>query len=254
MMGHKFAKQTKMRDGTVVEDPRLARLFEQDPKSRDFDIADKLTAPLTSKTWYGTLRLSQGNTEACTGNARTHDLAFSPNPLRLPNGQQFDEDFAQALYHLAQKYDQWPGEDYGGSSVLGAAKAALHLGFIGEYRWAFNIDDMLRAIATIGPVVCGTTWMNSMFDPLPTGELVIDPSSGEAGGHSYTFRGVIVGESTKIGKVGKDRNRKGVPLMRLTNSWFPWGINGECFVWADDYESHLMPDGDQCVTTTAFHR
>jgi hypothetical protein len=142
----------QMRDGSVVADPRLGRLKSFDPRSRAFNVADLLTAPLKGKTWSLKIYLDQLQTDACVGNGRTYDLAASPSPLRQANGLPFDEDFAQALYHLAQKYDEWPGEDYGGSSVLGGAKAAQHMGFIGEYRWAFNIDDMLRALATIGPV------------------------------------------------------------------------------------------------------
>jgi len=246
---------TQMRDGTTVEDPRLGRLVEFDERSRQYNVADLLTAPIKGRTWYGRVRLDQGQTSACTGNARTHDLAFSPIPLKNADGSPLDETFAQALYNLAKKYDEWPGENYEGSSVLGAAKAASALGFIGEYRWAFNIDDYLQAIATIGPGVSGTTWLNSMFYPRPSGELEVDPSSGEAGGHSYAFRGLIVSESAKTSIVGRGRNRKGIPLMRQTNSWDKtWGLNGESFIWADDYERYLMPQGDQCINTTAFHR
>lgn len=245
----------KMRDGSFVTDPRLGRLEQFDERSRRFNVADLLKAPVRGKTWYDRVRLDQGQTSACVGNARTGDLAASPMPLRKPDGTPFDEAFAQALYHLAQKYDEWPGENYDGSSVLGGLKAATALGFIGEYRWAFNIDDMLQAVATIGPVVVGTTWYNSMFNPLPTGEMVIDPSSGEAGGHSYMFRGIIVNEYYKSKLVGKGRNRKGVPLLRQTNSWgTSWGVHGESLFWADDYERYLMKDGEQSINTTAFHR
>ena len=244
-----------MRDGTVVADPRLGRLFEQDPKSRQYDVADLLTAPLKGKTWGCTIYLDQLNTSACTGNARIYDLAASPSPLRQANGLPFTEDNAQALYHLAQKYDEWPGEDYEGSSVLGACKAAQHMGFIGAYRWAFNIDDMCRALAEIGPVIVGTDWRGDMFAPDPWG--VISPTGSIEGGHSYIIRGIIVGEEYKASLVGGMAHvRKGIPLFRARNSWGQtWGVNrGEFLIWADDYERSLMPGGDQSITTLAFHR
>jgi hypothetical protein len=245
----------QMRDGSVVADPRLGRLKSFDQRSRAFNVADLLTAPLKGKTWSLKIYLDQLQTDACVGNGRTYDLAASPSPLRQANGLPFDEDFAQALYHLAQKYDEWPGEDYGGSSVLGGAKAAQHMGFIGEYRWAFNIDDMLRALATIGPVVVGTDWRADMFSPDPWG--VISPTGSVEGGHSYIIRGIIVGEAYKASLVGGMAHvRKGIPLLRARNSWgTEWGVNhGEFLIWADDYERVLMPGGDQSITTTAFHR
>jgi len=69
------------------------------------------------------------------------------------------------------------------------------------------------------------------------------------------FRGIIISDSAKTAIVGRGRNRKGIPLLRQTNSWGKsWGINGESFFWADDYERYLMKDGEQSINTTAFHR
>lgn len=248
---------TIMRDGTTVDDPRLGRLPSFDKRSKQFSIRALLPAQpvIKGRTWRLPILLDQGQTSACTGNARAHDLAASPSPLKQANGLPIDQEFAQQIYRLAQTLDEWPGEAYNGSSVLGAAKAAQKLGFIGEYRWAFNIDDMLAALATIGPVVVGTDWRNCMYDTLPSGELIVDPASKVDGGHSYIIRGVIVSEKHKAELVGKGRNRKGVPLMRARNSWGPsYGVNGEMLIWSDDYENHLMPGGEQMITTMAFHR
>lgn len=247
----------KMRDGSEVSDPRLGRLPEFDEQSRKYSVGDIISsnATIKGKTWYLPIYLDQEQTSACTGEARTYDLAGSPTPLRQANRLPFDQPFAQALYRLAQRYDEWAGEDYEGSSVLGAAKAAQALGFIGVYRWAFNMEDMLLALSTVGPVVVGTTWFNTMFYPQDNGVLTIDPSKGEAGGHSYIIRGVIINESYKKRLVGKARNRPGVALLRVRNSWgLTWGKKGECLIWADDYQNHLMPGGEQMITTTAFHR
>lgn len=259
----KIAQQTFMRDETVAEDPRLGRLKEFDERSRNFSIAPQVTPALKGRTWYMRLTLDQGvrlnvanwDASACTGFSRTGDLAASPNPLKLPTGLPFDNLFAFMVYKLAKTLDPWPGEEYEGSSVLAAAKASQKLGFIGEYRWAFNIDDWCAAISQVGSGIAGTSWFNSMFDPLPNGELVVDPSSGDAGGHAWQIRGIIVSEEGKKRLLGKGRNRVGIPLFRMHNSWGKeWGINGEAFVWADDYERYLMPGGEQMITTSAFRR
>ena len=196
----------RLKNGVRVTDPRLGRIPSFDRRSRGFNIADRLPAvALKSKLWPLKLRLDQGNTSACTGNARTYDLAASPKPLRGPDGKPFTEAFAQALYRLAQKYDEWPGEKYEGSSVLGALKAALALGYIGEYRFAFNVDDALAAISHLGPVVVGTSWLDSMFDPTP-----LRPSRGH-------------GVCRRRAQLHRSRRRLGRPDRRGTQAGRPAG-------------------------------
>lgn len=245
-----------MRDGTAVQDERLGRLVQFDEESRNYPVRALLpTTGLRGRTWGLNIWLDQGQTSACVGNSRTYDLAASPKPIKKPDGTPLDEDFAQALYNLAKKYDEWPGEAYEGSSVLGGCKASQALGFIGEYRWAFGIDDMLAALAHLGPVVVGTNWLNGMFDPQPNGLVRINMSDSVAGGHAYQARGVIVSDSYKSELLGKGQNRKGVPLIRWRNSWGKsWGVNGEFFTWADEFEALLKADGEAAVTTVAFHR
>jgi hypothetical protein len=251
----KIPQSTQMRDGSIAEDPRLGRLVQFDEESRKFNVADKLTFPVKGESWACGVYLDQTTTSACTGNSRAYDLAGSPRPLKQPNGKLIDEPFAQQLYNLAKKYDEWTGEDYEGSSVLGALKAAKSMGYIGEYRWAFNIDDMCQALATLGPVVVGTDWYNSMFDPQPNGVLEVDADSGVAGGHAYYFRAIYVSDSYKTRLVGKGNNRHGIPLLAVRNSWGrSWGHNGEAYIWADDYERVLMDGGEQSVVTSQFHR
>jgi hypothetical protein len=252
-MTSKIESRTKMRDGSTAEDPRLGRLAQFDEQSRRYNVADHpdlATATLRSRSWGCSIYLDQGNTSACTGNSRTYDLAGQPVPVKI-RGAYPDETFAQALYHLAQKYDEWPGENYEGSSVLGALKAAAKLGFIGEYRWAFNIDDMCLALSTLGPVVVGTTWYNSMFDPRPSGLLEISKDSGEAGGHAYYFRRILVSHTSKAEFLGRGERIRDEPLLVVRNSWGKsWGRAGEGAMWVSDYQNNLWDGGEQSVVTT----
>lgn len=250
----KIERATQMRDGTVAEDPRLGRLIQFDERSRGYNVAEKLTEPMLGRSWSCGIYLDQDQTTACTGNSRAYDLAGTPRPAKQPNGKLIDEAFAQEIYTLAKKLDEFTGEDYEGSSVLGALKAAKKLGYVGEYRWAFNIDDMCRGLSTLGPVVVGTTWYNSMFEPRPNGLIDISPDSGEAGGHAYYFRAIYVSESYKSFLLGHGENRNGVPLLCLRNSWGrSWGRHGEAYMWPDDYERYLMKDGEQSIVTSPFH-
>lgn len=245
----------QLRGGFQTHDPRLDRLPEIDPRNRNYPVreAARFRPVITGRTWYLDERLDQGVEGACTGFARAHDLAASPIPI--PN---LTNESARAIYHLAQKYDEWPGEDYEGSSVLGALKATKALGYIGEYRWAFDIDDLSAALANVGPVVMGTDWTESMFDTKPNGLLEVD--GDPAGGHSYIFRGVITSSIYMRRLLGKGEHiREGCLLYRGTNSWDrDWGVNGDFFMWSDDAERLLKGldrwPGEAAVTTQAFVR
>ena len=45
------------------------------------------------------------------------------------------------LYHLARFYDEWPGEDYDGSSCRGALKAWHKHGVCSERHWPYRDEQ-----------------------------------------------------------------------------------------------------------------
>jgi hypothetical protein len=114
---------------------------------------------------------------------------------------------------------------------------------------------MCAALSNMGPVVAGTRWLRSMFEPRPSGLLEVDPSSGEDGGHAYMLRRILVSDRAKRDFLGRGEPRRPVPLLVTRNSWSRgWGKDGEAGIWADDYERHLMPDGEQSIVTKALRR
>lgn len=247
--------EIRLRGGYTTRDPRLDRLPEFDPRSRNFPVAldPNFRETLKTKTHQLPIRLDQGSEGACVGFSRAHDLAGSPSPVKEMSNEK-----ARAIYHIAQTLDEWPGENYSGTSVLGGVKAAQQLGYVGEYRWAFGIDDALSAISHIGPVVFGIPWLDSMFEPDPDG--LMDCSGDEAGGHAIAgrsvhlpSRGVVRISRTWHGVRRYLRIRSDVPLIGLSNSWnYDWGIFGECWIRADDMEKLLKNWGEACIATTAF--
>jgi hypothetical protein len=202
----------KLKGGNEAFDPRLGRLKQHDPRSRDYPARGVLyeaDAPLRSRTWACNLLLDQGQHPTCVGNAFTHELAAVPKAI--PN---LDEKFAVGLYHDAQQMDEWPGDAYEGSSGLGGAAACKARGFYSEYRWAFGTDDALQAVSHYGPVCLGIPWLAAMSHPRPSGLLEVD--GPEIGGHEILIRGHLL-------KARLKGEGKSLHVVRLRNSWGDWG-------------------------------
>ena len=85
------------------------------------------------------LILDQGEEGACTG----FGLAAVVNYLlfrqfvhaRTPPSPAVS---TRMIYHLARKYDEWPGEDYDGSSCRGAMKGWFHHGVCSDALWPYR--------------------------------------------------------------------------------------------------------------------
>lgn len=128
--------------------------------------------------------LNQGNTSRCVEYATAAWLNAAPvmhfDALQrlhaMPDGR--------GLYEWAQERDEWPGEDYDGTSARGAMKAALEVGIIQDgYNWATTFDQVTAFVKTVAPVMLGTDWTLPMFTPDSKG--FVDPIGGSAGGHEY---------------------------------------------------------------------
>lgn len=206
----------------------LGRLEEFDERSRDFPIRALLGAkPPRSYTWKCSVVLNQGNVGACTGFSWAQELAARPKVIGNVTNQT-----GLTLYHKAQDLDEWPGNNYEGSSVLGAVKAVqeLYPGAIPEYRWAFGLDDLILAVGYAGPAVIGINWYNDMFTP--DSQNTIHVGGGLAGGHAILVNGVNV------------KNK----LFRLHNSWgHGWGMQGESRISFADMGRLLKEKGEACI-------
>jgi hypothetical protein len=204
----------------------LGRRKEFDAKSKRFPIRQLLDTgkAFRSYTWRVAVWLDQQRTPECVGYSWAHELAARPvvRPATV--------DIAHRIYRGAQDNDQWPGNDYEGSSVLGGAKFVQELGYMDEYRWAFSLDDLIRTVGHHGPAVLGTEWDESMFDPDKDGFLV--PNGNVAGGHAWLVYSVNV--------PGR--------FFRMWQSWGRgWGDNGTAKVSFDAMGQLLDRDGEACI-------
>lgn len=226
----------------------LGRHAEHDPRSVAY--AHGVWPKSTIKPVQWTRRipiLNQGQVGSCTGNALTGVIGtdslgrtattsvtvksdskgiFSAGTLTL------DESFALKAYSLNTRLDsisgQYPPDDTG-SSGIACGKTGQQLGLLTGYTHAFSMDALKSALQT-GAVMIGIIWLNSMFDPKTDGTIVVDKTSGVAGGHELV---VSAWDGTHF---------------RLDNSWdTSWGDAGSGYVAETDMQWLLSQQGDVTV-------
>lgn len=219
--------------------PRLVSLPAQYPSPRV--AADYLPRYTADK-----MVLDQGQEGACTGFGLAAVINYLQWRRAVEGGAAPPEKVsAGMLYHLARFYDEWPGEDYEGSSCRGAMKgwhrhgvcrldtwpSTYHLHGTGPEGWEadaaarplgayYRIDkdsivDMQAAIAEVGAVYASASvhdgWMTvarvSLSADLP---VITAPARRElTGGHAFALVGY-----TADGFI-------------VQNSWGPeWGRGG----------------------------
>ena len=190
--------------------------------------------------------LDQGNEGACTG----FGLATVANYLlaqidRVPDKSPVS---ARMFYEMARRYDEWPGEDYDGSSARGAMKGWHKHGVCASKIWPYDpakpdmeltqtraVDAMRRplgayyrvnhrdlvamhsAITEVG-VLYATATVHEGWENVNARTGAIPYPGGVLGGHAFAI-------------VGYDTNG-----FWVQNSWGPgWGKRGFARVSYDDW-------------------
>lgn len=202
----------------------------KDDRDNNFLLAKKPTKRL-SQYWTAPPALDQGDTPQCVGYSGFQWLQSFP----VKNKPTFTP---ADLYHQAQKYDEFPGTNYEGSSVRGLFKALKRMGYVSEYRWAKTADVIVEHLLTTGPVVVGTMWTEGMF--MADSEGYIDDIGGkDTGGHAY----VLIGASRT-----KKSKRHGVGAVRILNSWgASWEDNGRAWLSINALRWLMQNDGEACA-------
>ena len=173
-----------MSDLREVSDPRLNRVPFFDPRSKDFPIRTLVAGKRRRAYTWRHVQLDQGREGACTGFAVAMEAAARPVAVK-----GITDDVARQVYRRAKEIDEWPGEDYDGSSVLAAIKAGTERGWYTEYRWALGPgaeaaeNDLALAVGYRGPAVLGTWWYEGMYSADEEGYLNV--TGQRVGGHAW---------------------------------------------------------------------
>lgn len=82
----------------------------------------------------GAIILDQGQEGACTG----FGLAAVINLLTAQSRDHSFRASPRMLYEMAKKHDEWPGEDYDGSSCRGAIRGWKNMGVCSDKDWPYD--------------------------------------------------------------------------------------------------------------------
>ncbi len=130
---------------------------------------------------------------------------------------------ARWLYSEAKKIDEWPGENYEGTSVRAGMDVLHQVGHtllhqhdhthvpgalhgISEFRWGQTVDEVRTCIASGVPVVLGIDWFSSFTTPAQQGRewwIGTEDLGAHVGGHAICCYGA------------SDRRQ----AVKLVNSW-----------------------------------
>ncbi len=194
--------------------------------------------------------LDQGTDGACTG----FGLAAVINLLNAEKGNMGFEASARMLYEMARMHDEWPGEDYKGSSCRGAIRGWKNMGVCSEERWPYDPDkpgeitidratdarsnalgayyrlraelnDYHAALNEVGTIYVSADVHSGWFNPKENEDsdlATIQPNSIISGGHAFAI-------------VGYNKNG-----FIVQNSWGKgWGSNGFALWLYEDWVDNI---------------
>jgi hypothetical protein len=195
---------------------------------RDYQLATHTLAPAAieiDRKFYPMVapdfRIDQGDEGTCVGHGDTNLLLAGPSPHPdYPDFQteELAHQFARRLYFETTGDDTYQQ----GAYPRDACAKLLEWGLIDSYWKVLQVEDVVTALLTFGPVGLALPWYESMF--YENGKLTkqfgnywikVNMESELAGYHWVIATGVDMSPDD------------GAPAwLRIQNSWGDWGWNG----------------------------
>jgi C1A family cysteine protease len=213
----------------------LGRRHAPDERDKNYPIQPKKASVLLTRRYWTTVKpvLDQGGSSECVIYAA--DKWLTTFPISNPGFKTTEE--RTRVYKEVQKLDEWPGENYDGTSIRAMFKWLKAKGLCSEYRWAFALDPVIAHVLTTGPMEMGTNWYMDMFMPDSNG--YIWPTGANAGGHGWLLKGLNTKKRNPDGSVG---------AARLQNSYgYGWGQGGLAWLTFGTLEQLIHEDGEAAV-------
>ena len=188
-------------------------------------------APTHDVRWRAAERvLDQGTEGSCVGHGCVGLIGAQPHPA--PRSRVTHAESVR-WYKRAQRLDEWPGDDYSGTSVNAGMKVGRVYGWWDAWRWAFGLEEMRDAI-TLGPLVVGVPWRSGMYETEP--DALVTTGGSEVGGHCLLVHSWVT-----------DYAGHG-PGFWWRNSWGPgYGIRGDGFVPEETMRGLIAEVGEVAV-------
>lgn len=199
------------------------------PMRRAVQMATQDKKPPPPYRYYRTpVILDQGSSPHCV--AYTWRQILNMAPVMVKPNVGLTTDF---IYAQAQLIDEWPGQDYDGTSVRAGAKVLAREGWIGAYWWATGAQQVADFLLSgCGPVAMGTNWYRGMS--VPDERNFIKPIGLMDGGHAWTLDGY--------------NDMRGV--FRMVNSWgTSYGDGGRAYILGEHLDRLIKEDGEACAPT-----
>lgn len=210
--------------------PGMGRsIIDHDPRNKNFPARGNVfatDAKPRQRVWRRGAAYDQGQTSQCvayTAKGMLNTLPFSSHAPYDRRAKYSEQEF----YDGAQRRDEWPYENYDGTSGLGVMNYLTEIGLVQEYRWCFTLEDYLLTLSHHGPISFGSWWTGGMFYPDSKG--FIHMTGSKVGGHQYELIG----------------NHPRIEAVEIMNSWSTrWGNRGRAFMSYDTLDKLRADSGD----------
>jgi hypothetical protein len=213
--------------------PGGGRLPSVDKRDLDHLLPPPRSAPGEATTkvyqhWYAPKALDQGRSSSCVGHGCHQLLRAAPvlNTKNIPDPYK--------IYNEAQLIDEWPGQDYDGTSVRAGIKYLAKQGYISSYKWAFDGATAVNHILNVSPVVVGWSWYEGMMSCDQKGYVY--PKGRMIGGHCVLICGVNTVAKNPDGTKG---------FAVIVNSWGTgWANKGRAKISLKAFDELTRDDGE----------